>query len=105
MKGPQRRIRKEAKLGMKGPLSVALQGRLRNTRVGVWRSSDFTERKRPYLFTPQGTVENALFRTAALTLAYRMPSVRNRGADPLGSHSRTPVLLAGSSLLHLLAFT
>lgn len=103
--GTSKKNQKGSQVRNEGASECCSAGKTPQSRVGVWRSSNFTERKRPYLFTPQGTVENALFRTAALTLAYRMPSVRNRGADPLGSHSRTPVLLAGSSLLHLLAFT
>lgn len=71
--------------------------------VGVWRSSDFTESKKPYLFTPQGRMEIALFRLATLTLAHRMPSVMNQGAEPLESHSRTPGLLGGE-VLHYFTF-
>lgn len=36
-----------------------------------------------------GRMEIALFRPATLTLAYGMPSVMTRAAEPLESHSRT----------------
>lgn len=103
--GTSKKSQKGSQVRNEGALRVALQGRLCNTRVGVWWSNDFTESRKTSLFTPQGRMEIALFRPATLTLAYGMPSAMNRGAEPLESHSRTHGLLGGSSLLHLLAFT
>lgn len=64
-----------------------------------------SKEQKPSLFTPQGIMEVALFRTATLLLDDRMPSGMNQSADARESHSRTPVLLGDSSLFHLLACT
>ena len=81
--GTSKKNQKGSQVRNEGALSVAPQGRLCNTRGGVWWSSNFTESKKTSLFTPQGRMEIALFMPATFTLAYGMPSVMNRGAEPL----------------------
>jgi hypothetical protein len=76
-----------------------------SSHTSAWRNSTYTESKNLIFFTLQGRMEIALFRTTTLLLDDGMPSGMSQGADLLGSHSRTPVLLGHSSLFHCLAFT
>lgn len=102
---PQRRLRKDSPARNEVDSGCCFAGRSLQYQITRVEKQQLNRGQKPSLFTPQGRVEVALFRTAALLLDDRMPSGMNQGADPLESHSRTPALLGDSSLLHLLAFT
>lgn len=79
---PQRRLRKDSPARNEVDSGCCFAGRRRQyqiTRVEKWQ---LNRGQKPSLFTPQGRVEVALFRTAALLLDDRMPSGMNQGADP-----------------------